>query len=201
MQDKLHLFERIAADGAVPVAAVRDDGGVAGDLRGAGVPRIHAFRAAALGQQVVGDRAVGGVLRHGAWRDSAVAFGGGAGHGDWLRGGANGQPRALHVVSRDVQRADVRDAIVAAACAAAARVGGARSGTGAGANPLSIGRLWLVCAAAAIVLLMWLHRLPYQATREEQISDARCAAAASSAGGRCAGGYIADPFRVGESGY
>ena len=31
----------------------------------------------------------------------------------------------------------------------------------------------VVCAAGAMVLLMWLHRLPYQATREEQISDAR----------------------------
>jgi len=30
-----------------------------------------------------------------------------------------------------------------------------------------------VCSAGAAVLLVWLHRLPYQATREEQISDAR----------------------------
>jgi sodium transport system permease protein len=30
-----------------------------------------------------------------------------------------------------------------------------------------------ICAAAAIVPLVWLHRLPYQATREEQIYDAR----------------------------
>ncbi len=30
-----------------------------------------------------------------------------------------------------------------------------------------------VCAAGAMVLLLWLHRLPYQATREEQLSDAR----------------------------
>jgi sodium transport system permease protein len=29
------------------------------------------------------------------------------------------------------------------------------------------------CAAAAIVPFVWLHRLPYQATREEQIGDAR----------------------------
>ncbi len=29
------------------------------------------------------------------------------------------------------------------------------------------------CTAAAMVLLVWLHRLPYQATREEQITDAR----------------------------
>ncbi len=31
----------------------------------------------------------------------------------------------------------------------------------------------VVCAAAAVGLFAWLHRLPYQATREEQISDAR----------------------------
>jgi hypothetical protein len=31
----------------------------------------------------------------------------------------------------------------------------------------------LVCAVVASVLLKWLHRLPYQATREEQITDAR----------------------------
>jgi sodium transport system permease protein len=30
-----------------------------------------------------------------------------------------------------------------------------------------------VCAVGAIALLAWLHRLPYQATREEQIGDAR----------------------------
>jgi sodium transport system permease protein len=30
-----------------------------------------------------------------------------------------------------------------------------------------------VCTGGAIVLLAWFHRLPYQATREEQISDAR----------------------------
>jgi sodium transport system permease protein len=30
-----------------------------------------------------------------------------------------------------------------------------------------------ICAAAAIVPLVWLHRLPYQATREEEIYDAR----------------------------
>jgi sodium transport system permease protein len=30
-----------------------------------------------------------------------------------------------------------------------------------------------ICAAAAAVPLVWLHRLPYQATREEQIYDAR----------------------------
>jgi len=30
-----------------------------------------------------------------------------------------------------------------------------------------------ICAAAAVVPFVWLHRLPYQATREEQISDAR----------------------------
>jgi sodium transport system permease protein len=30
-----------------------------------------------------------------------------------------------------------------------------------------------VCGLAAIVPLVWLHRLPYQATKEEQISDAR----------------------------
>ena len=29
------------------------------------------------------------------------------------------------------------------------------------------------CAAAAIAPFVWLHRLPYQATREEQIGDAR----------------------------
>jgi hypothetical protein len=29
------------------------------------------------------------------------------------------------------------------------------------------------CAAAALVPLIWLYRLPYQATREEQIGDAR----------------------------
>jgi hypothetical protein len=29
------------------------------------------------------------------------------------------------------------------------------------------------CAAVAIVPLVWLHRLPYLASREEQISDAR----------------------------
>ncbi len=43
-----------------------------------------------------------------------------------------------------------------------------------------------VCSAAAIAAFVWLHRLPYQATREEQLSDARAAAAASSIGGRCA---------------
>jgi sodium transport system permease protein len=31
----------------------------------------------------------------------------------------------------------------------------------------------IVCGLAAIVPLLWLHRLPYQATKEEQISDAR----------------------------
>jgi sodium transport system permease protein len=31
----------------------------------------------------------------------------------------------------------------------------------------------LVCGAAGIALLWWLHRLPYQATKEEQLSDAR----------------------------
>jgi sodium transport system permease protein len=31
----------------------------------------------------------------------------------------------------------------------------------------------VVCAGCAAVLLMWLRQLPYQATREEQISDAR----------------------------
>jgi sodium transport system permease protein len=31
----------------------------------------------------------------------------------------------------------------------------------------------MLCAAAALVPLVWLHQLPYQATREEQISDAR----------------------------
>ena len=31
----------------------------------------------------------------------------------------------------------------------------------------------VACSAAAIVLILWLRRLPYQATREEQISDAR----------------------------
>jgi sodium transport system permease protein len=31
----------------------------------------------------------------------------------------------------------------------------------------------VICAAAAIVPFMWLHRLPYQATREEQIGEAR----------------------------
>jgi sodium transport system permease protein len=30
-----------------------------------------------------------------------------------------------------------------------------------------------ICMAGAAVLFVWLHRLPYQATREEQISDAR----------------------------
>jgi sodium transport system permease protein len=30
-----------------------------------------------------------------------------------------------------------------------------------------------ICAAAAMLPLVWLHRLPYQATREEQISEAR----------------------------
>jgi sodium transport system permease protein len=30
-----------------------------------------------------------------------------------------------------------------------------------------------LCAAAALVPLVWLHQMPYQATREEQISDAR----------------------------
>jgi sodium transport system permease protein len=30
-----------------------------------------------------------------------------------------------------------------------------------------------ICAAAAILPLMWLQRLPYQATREEQIGEAR----------------------------
>ena len=30
-----------------------------------------------------------------------------------------------------------------------------------------------ICGAAAIVPFVWLHRLPYQATREEQIGDAR----------------------------
>jgi sodium transport system permease protein len=30
-----------------------------------------------------------------------------------------------------------------------------------------------ICAVAAAVLLWWLHRLPYQATREEEISEAR----------------------------
>jgi sodium transport system permease protein len=29
------------------------------------------------------------------------------------------------------------------------------------------------CAVAALVLLLWLHRLPYQATKEEQLSDVR----------------------------
>jgi hypothetical protein len=29
------------------------------------------------------------------------------------------------------------------------------------------------CAAGAILPFIWLHRLPYQATREEQIGDAR----------------------------
>jgi hypothetical protein len=35
---------------------------------------------------------------------------------------------------------------------------------------------WPVVAtggAASLVLLWWLHRLPYQATKEEQLSDAR----------------------------
>jgi sodium transport system permease protein len=31
----------------------------------------------------------------------------------------------------------------------------------------------VICAAAAIVPLVWLHRLPYQASREEQIGEAR----------------------------
>jgi sodium transport system permease protein len=31
----------------------------------------------------------------------------------------------------------------------------------------------VICAAAAILPLMWLQRLPYQATREEQIGEAR----------------------------
>jgi hypothetical protein len=31
----------------------------------------------------------------------------------------------------------------------------------------------LGCLAAAVIPLLWLRRLPYQATREEQISDAR----------------------------
>ena len=30
-----------------------------------------------------------------------------------------------------------------------------------------------VCSAGALALLVWLHRLPYQATQEEQLSDAR----------------------------
>jgi hypothetical protein len=30
-----------------------------------------------------------------------------------------------------------------------------------------------LCTTGAAALLVWLHRLPYQATREEQISDAR----------------------------
>jgi sodium transport system permease protein len=29
------------------------------------------------------------------------------------------------------------------------------------------------CGAASLALLWWLHRLPYQATKEEQLSDAR----------------------------
>lgn len=33
--------------------------------------------------------------------------------------------------------------------------------------------LLVVCAAMGMALLAWLHRLPYQATREERISDAR----------------------------
>ena len=37
----------------------------------------------------------------------------------------------------------------------------------------TIGRWWLICALAATRAAGWLHRLPYQATREEQISEAR----------------------------
>ena len=57
-----------------------------------------------LGQQVVGDRLVGRVLRHGALGDPAIARGGGCRHRDRLRRRADGQPDAVHVVSRDVQQ-------------------------------------------------------------------------------------------------
>ena len=63
---------RMMAECPLRVAAVFDDGGAAGDLRGAGLSRLHSVRPEAAGTQVVGDRAVGRVLRHGPYGRATV---------------------------------------------------------------------------------------------------------------------------------